>query len=334
MQVVTFGPGYAPAATIQPLSLAHQRRAERDLARRRPGDRATSSRSRPGNPHTLQVGDSVTIAGVAMAGYNGTFTVTSVPSTRSFTYTNPTAGLPTSGGGTVTLTVPGATESGTTVTITTAAAHGRSVGDVVTIAGVGVVGLQRHVHDHRRARAARSFQYTAGAAGLANSGGGTVTFFSPFQLGDRRQQTPPLIDSASTYTNANLTAAINAIPGFAGTATVTGAAATGFTVTYTGASAGIDVPNLVLQNLSCGGCFASVEETNHGGAFDSFTLNYNGTRRRFPIVNGANYTAAGIAGRAHADPPGRRRRRRVAGFGGGALNNTGLPGHVRRHAGR
>ena len=26
------------------------------------------------------------------------------------------------------------------------------------------------------------------------------------------------------------------------------------------------------QNLNCGGCFASVEETNHGGANDSFTL--------------------------------------------------------------
>mgnify|MGYP002261158745 CR=1 FL=1 len=53
------------------------------------------------------------------------------------------------------------------------------------------------------------------------------------------------------------------------------------------------VPSIELVNLSCGGCFASVEETNHGGAFDSFTLNYNGTDSAL-ITNGTNYTAAGI----------------------------------------
>ena len=83
---------------------------------------------------------SVTIAGAGNAGYNGTFTVNTVPSSRSFTYTNPTAGLPRSGGGTITLNAPGATESGTTVTLSTSAAHGRSVGDIITVAGVGVAG--------------------------------------------------------------------------------------------------------------------------------------------------------------------------------------------------
>ena len=83
--------------------------------------------------------------------------------------------------------------------------------------------------------------------------------------------------SGLPYTNANIQTAINGIAGFAGTVTVSGAASTGFTVTYGGASAGLDVPNIQLVNLSCGGCFASVEETNHGGANDSFTLNYNGS---------------------------------------------------------
>ncbi len=99
--------------------------------------------------------------------------------------------------------------------------------------------------------------------------------------------------SGLAYNAANLTSAINAIPGFAGTVTVTGAASTGFTVTYGGDSAGADVPSLELVNLACNGCFASVEETNHGGAFDSFTLNYNGSVSA-PIVNGTNYSAAGI----------------------------------------
>src|SRR5262249_33853369 len=38
---------------------------------------------------------------VGVAGYNGTFTIVSVPDTTHFTYTNPTAGLIPSRGGTV-----------------------------------------------------------------------------------------------------------------------------------------------------------------------------------------------------------------------------------------
>ena len=85
--------------------------------------------------------------------------------------------------------------------------------------------------------------------------------------------------TTQAYTTTNLQNAINAISGFAGTVTVGGLASTGFTLTYSGASAGTDVPSAQIVNLSCGGCFASVEETNHGGANDSFTLNYNGTSR-------------------------------------------------------
>jgi hypothetical protein len=124
------------------------------------------------------------------------------------------------------------------------------------------------------------------------------------------------------YTNANIQTAINGIAGFAGTVTVTGAASTGFTVTYGGASAGVDVPNFSLVNLSCGGCVATVEETNHGGANDSFTLNYNGNVS-VPIVNGTNYTAAGVsAALAPLLPAGGTAT--VAGFAGGGFNNTGF----------
>lgn len=51
-------------------------------------------------PHGLAIGMPVIIQSVAAGGYNGTFAVTSVTPT-SFTYANPTAGLPVSGGGTV-----------------------------------------------------------------------------------------------------------------------------------------------------------------------------------------------------------------------------------------
>ena len=267
VQVVTFGPGYAPAATIQPLSVAI--------------NAAPSATPRGGAEET---GNTVTIAtargrahapgrrhghdrGRRHAGYNGTFTVTAVPSSRSFQYTNPISGLADSGGGTVTLAAPGADRVRQHRT-SHAAAHGRSVGDC---------------HDRRRRRRGyngtfpsppsrrRAPSIHGPTAGLANSGGGTATFFSPFQVRiggndsavDRRRE--------PAYNNANIQAAINGIPGFAGTVTVTGAASTGFTVTYGGASAGVDVPNFELVNLACGGCFGSVEETNHGGANDSFT---------------------------------------------------------------
>ena len=95
------------------------------------------------------------------------------------------------------------------------------------------------------------------------------------------------------YSTANIQAAIDALPGIAGTTVVSGAASTGFTVTYAGSLAGTDVPSFGFVNLSCGGCFGSVEETNHGGANDSFSLNYNGNVSA-PITNGANFTAAGI----------------------------------------
>ena len=55
-------------------------------------------------PYTLNVGDFVTLSGVADSSFNGTFVVASVSSTTSFTYTQPLPALPdtTSGGGIVT----------------------------------------------------------------------------------------------------------------------------------------------------------------------------------------------------------------------------------------
>ena len=139
VQVVTFGPGYSQAATVQPLSL-NINAAPSATSRGGAEEVGNTVTIATGSSHTLQSGDTVTIAGVGVAGYNGTWTVTAVPTSRSFQYTNPTSGLGTSGGGTVTLAAPGATEAGNTVTIRTAAAHNRSVGDVVTITSVGVAG--------------------------------------------------------------------------------------------------------------------------------------------------------------------------------------------------
>src|SRR6266568_4704813 len=50
--------------------------------------------------HGLSAGQSVTITGVGVAGYNGTFPITTVPDSTHFTFTAATGGLAASGGGT------------------------------------------------------------------------------------------------------------------------------------------------------------------------------------------------------------------------------------------
>ncbi len=180
VQVVTFGPGYSAAHTVAPLTStinAAPSATSRGGAEQT-GDTVTIATAAA---HSLQPGDVVTIAGVAVAGYNGTFTITAVPTTRSFKYTNPVTGLPVSGGGTVTPAVPGASSSGTTASIRTTVPHNRSVGDVVTITGVGVAGYNGTV-TITAVPTPRTFEYTLVTGGLANSGGGSATYFSPFRV--------------------------------------------------------------------------------------------------------------------------------------------------------
>lgn len=115
--------------------------------------------------HGLSAGESVTVAGVGIAGYNGTFPIVSVPSGTQFTYIAGVSGLAISGGGT--------TASATT-TIQTAAAHSFVVGQLVTTTSVGVAGYNgtfaiTSVPDSTH------FTFTAATGGLANSGGGTAS---------------------------------------------------------------------------------------------------------------------------------------------------------------
>jgi trimeric autotransporter adhesin len=53
--------------------------------------------------HGFATGEGVVIAGVGLAGYNGTFTITGTPSTTTFTYTDAATGLADSSGGTATI---------------------------------------------------------------------------------------------------------------------------------------------------------------------------------------------------------------------------------------
>ncbi len=123
--------------------------------------------------HGLSAGQSVTVAGVGVAGYNGTFAVVSAPSSTQFTYIAGAAGLANSGGGTA---------ASATATIQTSAAHGLSAGQLVTIAGVGVSGYNgtfaiATVPDSTH------FTYSAATGGLAASGGGTAAAAGNIAMG-------------------------------------------------------------------------------------------------------------------------------------------------------
>jgi len=114
--------------------------------------------------HGLAVGQSATIAGVGVSGYNGTFPVVSILSSTQFTYIAGASGLAASGGG---------TSASCTATIQTAVAHGFVSGQLVTTSGIGIAGYNgtfaiASVPD------ATHFTFTAASGGLAASGSGAA----------------------------------------------------------------------------------------------------------------------------------------------------------------
>jgi outer membrane protein OmpA-like peptidoglycan-associated protein len=146
--------------------------------------------------------------------------------------------------------------------------------------------------------------------------------------------------------NPNIAAAINAISGFAGTVTVSGTSNTGFTVTFGGASAATDVPSISIVNCS-GGCTTAVRETAKGGTglsswpptgtvtvstlTDSgYQLTFSGSLQGtnvdpFTVTNASGTSGAVlevVAGGPGIIPAGATAT--VAGFGGGAFDETGF----------
>lgn len=122
--------------------------------------------------HGLAVNDTVLIEGADVANFNGTFTVVSVPSTTSFTYTVVSPGNNTSTTGTRTVskivggpfTITALTRdnpaSGTTATATatTDVAHGLAVGTPILVAGAA--GAEFNVRATTLTAAGTEFTYT------------------------------------------------------------------------------------------------------------------------------------------------------------------------------
>ena len=156
--------------------------------------------------------------------------------------------------------------------------------------------------------------------------------------------------------NANVAAAVNAIAGFAGTVTSANAGNGGFTLTFAGASANVDVPSISIVNCT-GGCTSSVRELAKGGtgvtgwpaggtvavgslSDTGYTLTFSGgspghrrePRRRHNGVGGVTGSVVETVKGAPGHPAARGDGDRGSVRGGRGLQRLRLPGHVRRDA--
>ena len=86
--------------------------------------------------------------------------------------------------------------------------------------------------------------------------------------------------SSQAYNNANIQAAINAIPGFPGGAVVTGAASTGFVVTFSGTGRPASMCRSQLHEPELRRLLRRDRRDEPRRGERSFTLNYNGNGRR------------------------------------------------------
>jgi hypothetical protein len=114
--------------------------------------------------HGISAGQNVTISGVGVSGYDGTFPVVAIPTSTTFTYIAGASGLAASGGGTA---------ASATVTITTTSAHGFVVGQLVTTSGIGISGYNG-AFPVASVPGSTQFTFNAYTGGLAASGGGTA----------------------------------------------------------------------------------------------------------------------------------------------------------------
>jgi hypothetical protein len=147
--------------------------------------------------------------------------------------------------------------------------------------------------------------------------------------------------------NANVAAAVNAIPGFAGTVTSAGAGNGGFTLTFAGASAGLDIPAISIVNCT-GTCTSTIREVAKGAApiagwpaggtvavgsltDAGYTLTFSGGHQgsdvaEVSVTNGTGGVTGTVAettkGTKGALPVGATAT--VAGFGGGGFDGTGF----------
>ncbi len=127
--------------------------------------------------HGFALSQSVTISGSSDSSFNGTFTITSVPSTTTFTYSQSGVNASSSGGTAAVGSSTASIVTSSTVTIVTTTSHGFAAGQSVTIAGVSDSSFNG-TFTIGTIPASASFTYAQNGPN-ATSGGGTATSTSP-----------------------------------------------------------------------------------------------------------------------------------------------------------
>jgi uncharacterized repeat protein (TIGR01451 family) len=167
-------------------------------------------------PHGLAVGQIVRIQGISgAAGYNGEFKVTGMPNATTFTFTAGQTGLPSLSSSRIGFAYPlvnnisAATESGSAVTLTTNASFGFAVGNLISVAGVGVAGYNGTFLV--TSVTPTSVSYASTQTGLAAATGGNVTKLADKLLELTASASPSTIriNQSSTVTASFLTDSAN-----------------------------------------------------------------------------------------------------------------------------
>jgi LysM repeat protein len=135
-------------------------------------------------PHGFAQDDLVSVSGVTDTSFNGVFTVASVPSPTTLTYQQSNQPDSTSGAGTVgppaasPVDSGGAVRAGGTSTITTTAAHGFNVGDMIVVSGMTDTSFNG-LFQVAAVTSATSFTYLQFGLSDSTSGGGTASLPTP-----------------------------------------------------------------------------------------------------------------------------------------------------------
>ena len=234
--------------------------------------------------HNFTVGSTVTVSDLAPAGYNGTFLVTAIAGSSTFTVANTTTATLTDGSGIAfgpgrSVNITNAVGNGTTVTYT-ASNHGYSVGTSVTISGLAPSGYNG------------TFLITSIVAGstFTVSNGTTATLTDASGVA----QTPTLAISATTG-NAVFQGSVTGSTIIGGTLNIAGKAvidstglltATGATITGTiNAQSGFFGIGSDGWSISTTGLVSTNSATIVGGTIQGSTF-LTSTGNQAVIVNG------------------------------------------------
>ena len=149
--------------------------------------------------HAFKAGDKVVISGSSVAGYNGTFIITSVPSTTTFTVYYPTTLAAGTGGlaNTGTVLVTGSWAGGVS-TYTSTTPHALEVGAMVHVRGMSVAGYNGNFIV---ASTPTNLTFTVAYATTLAAGTGGTAWYGNYGISTTNTSTQPILTGTAWAAN-------------------------------------------------------------------------------------------------------------------------------------